>query len=97
MAAALMRACLLIISAATTGNTKLLQRVGFSNIEILRCATINNAKILRMEDKIGSLEIGKYADMVVLDKNPLEDIRALRKPQMVFKQGGIDVFLRKSS
>jgi imidazolonepropionase-like amidohydrolase len=42
-----------------------------------------------MEDKIGSLETGKYADMVALDKNPLDDIRALRKPQMVFKQGAV--------
>jgi imidazolonepropionase-like amidohydrolase len=68
---------------------EILQRVGFSNIEILRCATINNAKILLLADKTGSLETGKYADMVVLDKNPLEDIRILRKPQMVFKQGNL--------
>ena len=68
---------------------EILQRVGFSNIEILRCATINNAKILRLADKTGSLETGKYADMVALDKNPLEDIRSLREPQMVFKQGDL--------
>jgi hypothetical protein len=68
---------------------EILQRVGFSNIEILRCATINNAKILVLADKTGSLETGKYADMVVLDKNPLEDIRVLRNPQMVFKQGDL--------
>ena len=66
---------------------EIMQRAGFTNIEILRCATINNAKILRLVDRIGSLETGKYADMVVLDNNPLEDIRALRKPQMVFKEG----------
>ena len=66
---------------------EIMQRVGFTNIEVLRCATINNAKILKIADKTGSLEKGKYADMVVLDKNPLEDIRALRNPQMVFKQG----------
>lgn len=66
---------------------EILKRVGFSNIEVIRCATINNAKILRMADKTGSLETGKYADMVVLNNNPLDDIRALRKPQMVFKQG----------
>ncbi len=66
---------------------EIMQRVGFTNIEILRCATINNAKILKIAEKTGSLEKGKYADMVVLDKNPLEDIRALRNPQMVFKQG----------
>jgi imidazolonepropionase-like amidohydrolase len=68
---------------------EILQRVGFSNTEILRCATINNAKILRMENKIGSLETGKYADMVILWKNPLDDIRSLREPQMVFKQGDL--------
>lgn len=68
---------------------EILQRVVFSNLEILRCATINSAKILHMKDKIGSLENGKYADMVVLDNNPLDDIRTLRKPQMVFKQGDL--------
>lgn len=68
---------------------EILKRVGFANIDILRCATINNAKILGMENKIGSLDTGKYADMVALDKNPLEDIRALRTPQMVFKQGDL--------
>lgn len=68
---------------------EMMQRAGFSNIEILRCATINNAKILKIEDKIGSLETKKYADMVVLNNNPLEDIRVLRKPQMVFKQGDL--------
>lgn len=66
---------------------EIMQRVGFTNIEVLRCATINSAKILNITDKAGSLEKGKYADMVVLDHNPLEDIRALRSPRMVFKQG----------
>lgn len=66
---------------------EILKRVGLTNLEVLRCATINNAKILRLDDKTGSLETGKYADMVVLDKNPLDDIRVLRKPYMVFKQG----------
>ncbi|MGP8153826.1 MAG: amidohydrolase family protein [Smithella sp.] len=68
---------------------EIMQRVGFSNIEIIRCATINNAKILHVADNTGSLETGKYADMVVLNDNPLDDIRILRKPQMVFKQGDL--------
>ena len=68
---------------------EIMKRAGFTNIEIIRCATINNAKILRLADKAGSLETGKYADMVVLNDNPLDDIRILRKPQMVFKQGGL--------
>lgn len=68
---------------------EIMQRAGFTNLEVLRCATINNAKILCIDDKTGTLETGKYADMVVLDNNPLEDIKALRNPRMVFKQGDL--------
>ena len=62
-------------------------RLGFTNKEIMKSATINNAKICRMEDKIGSIEVGKYADLVVLDKNPLKDIMACKNPELVFKGG----------
>lgn len=68
---------------------EMLSRVGFSNKEVLRCATINNAAILRMADKIGSIEKGKYADIVVLKENPLTKIAACRAPQMVIKDGCI--------
>lgn len=68
---------------------EILHRAGFTNLEVLRCATINNAKILRLDDRIGSLDTGKYADMVVLNNNPLEDIKALRNPRLVFKQGDL--------
>ncbi|MCP4132912.1 MAG: amidohydrolase family protein [bacterium] len=69
---------------------ELLTRAGFSNIEALRCATINNARILKMENDIGSLEKGKYADIVVLKENPLEKIEACRDPLVVFKGGSIE-------
>jgi imidazolonepropionase-like amidohydrolase len=68
---------------------EMLGRVGFSNSEILQCATINNAKIVGMADKIGSVEAGKYADLTILQENPLEKIEACRKPQMVIKNGEI--------
>jgi imidazolonepropionase-like amidohydrolase len=68
---------------------ELLSRIGFTNAEILRCATLNNAKILCMEDRIGTLEAGKYADMVVYSKNPLEQIEVCRKPQAVFRDGDV--------
>ena len=57
--------------------------------EVLRCATINNAKILRREDKIGTIEKGKLADMVVLTENPFVRIQTCRDPQMVIKGGQI--------
>ena len=68
---------------------EMLGRVGFSHLEALQCATINNAKIVGMADKIGSVDEGKYADLAVLKENPLENSEACRKPQMVIKDGKI--------
>ncbi|MTI88534.1 MAG: amidohydrolase family protein [Balneolaceae bacterium] len=48
---------------------------GMTNMEALRAATMNGAHYLGMDHKIGSLEKGKLADLVVLNKNPLENIR----------------------
>ncbi|MCO4822805.1 MAG: PD40 domain-containing protein [Flavobacteriaceae bacterium] len=53
----------------------MLQHGGMTNLEALRAATLNGAQYLGMGNDIGSLETGKLADLIVLDKNPLEDIR----------------------
>jgi imidazolonepropionase-like amidohydrolase/Tol biopolymer transport system component len=50
-------------------------RGGFSPMEALSAATINPAQYMGMNNDIGSLEVGKLADMVVLNENPLSDIR----------------------
>lgn len=52
-----------------------IQQGGMSNHEALRAATLNGADYIGMADDIGSLEVGKLADLIVLEKNPLEDIR----------------------
>ena len=48
---------------------------GMTNFEALRCATVNGAKLLGMEKQLGTLTAGKLADLIVIDGNPLEDLR----------------------
>jgi Tol biopolymer transport system component/imidazolonepropionase-like amidohydrolase len=53
----------------------MLEQGGMSNMQALRAATLNGAVYLGMEKEIGSLKEGKLADLIVLDGNPLSDIR----------------------
>jgi imidazolonepropionase-like amidohydrolase len=47
-------------------------------MEVLRSATMVNAEIFRMADRIGSVEPGKYADLLVVDGNPLTNLRVFQ-------------------
>ncbi|HZH44789.1 MAG TPA: amidohydrolase family protein [Lysobacter sp.] len=60
---------------------------GFSNFEALRAATIDGADYLGLSGQIGSLEAGKQADLVVLNSNPLENIRATIDTRYVMVDG----------
>ncbi len=53
----------------------MLAQGGLSPMEALRCATTNGARYIGMDKEIGSLEPGKLADLIVLDQNPLDDIK----------------------
>jgi len=65
----------------------LLQLIGVKPKDILKMATVNNAKILRMSDKIGIIKKGALADLVVLSANPLDDIANLSRIEKVFFEG----------
>ena len=65
----------------------MLQQGGMSNLEAIRCATINGAKYLGLDAEIGSLEAGKLADLIVLDRNPLENIRHSESIHLVMRNG----------
>ncbi|MGY6518466.1 MAG: amidohydrolase family protein [Lysobacteraceae bacterium] len=65
----------------------MLTQGGFSNFQALRAATIDGADYIRLDHEFGSLEPGKRADLVVLDGNPLEDIRDTAKTAMVMVDG----------
>jgi len=65
----------------------LLVKAGLTAAEALRSATLNPAKFLDMEDRLGTIEKGKFADMVLLDANPLEDIHNTQKIDAVVQNG----------
>jgi imidazolonepropionase-like amidohydrolase len=65
----------------------LFQTSGMKPLEILQSATMNGAKFMGKFEKVGSIDIGKVADLVLLDKNPLENINAVSQIAGVFTKG----------
>jgi hypothetical protein len=68
---------------------ELLVESGLSPAAALNCATINNARILKQEKKLGSIEPGKLADLVVLRLDPLKDIHNTRSIAKVIRGGRV--------
>ena len=56
---------------------EMLREAGFHPLEVIRSATLNGAEALGMADQIGSIEIGKLADFVVVEENPLQNLQVL--------------------
>jgi imidazolonepropionase-like amidohydrolase len=76
---------------------ELLREAGFHPLEVIRSATLYSAQALGAEKDLGSVEPGKYADMVIIDANPLENLQvlygtgaiAVNQNNKVIRRGGI--------
>jgi hypothetical protein len=66
---------------------KNLQRLGFSNVQALKSATVDSALALNQSNRLGSIAKGMQADMVLLDGNPLTNLDNLEKRSGVISQG----------
>lgn len=62
-------------------------RAGITPADALKMATINGARALNVSNKLGTIEVGKFADLIIIKGNPLDDIRNTRSVHTVIKAG----------
>jgi imidazolonepropionase-like amidohydrolase len=65
-------------------------KYGMSPLEAIRSATTRAAELMNWQDRVGAIEPGKYADIIAVDGNPLEDIKQLEQVKFVMKGGVVD-------
>jgi len=66
---------------------ELLAECGLTPMEVIAAATRNNADFFRVSGRLGTIEPGKLADLVVIDGDPLKDMQALRRVERVMLNG----------
>lgn len=76
-------------TTATVREAEYYVEAGMTPLQALRSATLESARMLGMDDTLGSLSVGKHADIVAIEGNPLEDISALRSLGFVMKGGQV--------
>jgi hypothetical protein len=63
------------------------KEAGLSNYEVLKTATVNASKTHSVMNEMGTIEVGKIANLILIDNNPLLDLSALKSPTTVFLKG----------
>ena len=76
-----------LLGVATPLEIELMVEGGLKPRDAIAAATINAARMIGKEKELGSVEAGKMADLLILDANPLEDIKAIRRIHRVVKGG----------
>lgn len=76
-------------TTATVREAELYVDAGMTPLQALQAATIQPARMMRRDTDIGSIAVGKYADIVLVDADPTRDIRALRSIAFVMKGGQV--------
>ncbi len=64
-------------------------KLGMSPLAAIQSATINDADLLGWSDRIGSIEPGKFADLIGVSGDPLQDVTVLEHVQFVMKGGKV--------
>jgi imidazolonepropionase-like amidohydrolase len=67
----------------------LMVEAGMSQMDAIRSATYNASKLLKIDDILGTIEVGKLADLVAVKGNPLENISLLENIGFVMKDGKV--------
>src|SRR5229473_3802616 len=62
-------------------------KAGLTPLEAIQAATITLARVMKLENEVGTIEAGKRADLIILDANPLDNISNIRKVKFVITQG----------
>ena len=65
----------------------MVDEVGMPPLDVITAATLNGARVIGIASETGSVEVGKYADLLILDGNPAVDIAALEDIHLVLKRG----------
>jgi imidazolonepropionase-like amidohydrolase len=76
-------------TTATVREAELYVEAGMTPLQALQAGTIQTAKMLRMEQDVGRIQAGKYADILTVDADPTKDIKALRTIGFVMKGGSV--------
>jgi len=63
---------------------------GMPEMEAIRTATVYASDLLKVSDELGSIAVGKYADIIAVDGNPLEDIDVLNEVKWIMKNGKVE-------